>query len=696
MTRKSPLCVGVDVGGTFTDVVVSDSHSTWRAKAPTDPADFGRGVLEGLGNVATQRGASIDALLARVVRFGLGTTAVTNVIATRGGVCAGLITTADFEWHALAARGRRVSVDGFLEVPWTPVDERHIRGVRERTIRDGSTPLVLDVDEVVKAGKDLIENEGVEALAVSFLWSFRHPAHEARATAALRDAFPHVPVFSGAELHPAIREYERTIVALLNAVCSDALSGIDSLADELAVRGMRTPLLVLQATGGTTTVSEARRHPLTLLGSGPAAGAVAAAEILLASGHESAITCDMGGTSFDVSMIIGGEPERRQRGDVHGHLVAQSAVDVESVGAGGGSIAWVDGRGLLRVGPNSARAVPGPVCYGRGGVEPTVTDAMVVLGYIEPSRFLGGTMPLDADAALTACEELGAKIGLTGLETAWGIREIALADMIRAARSRINAGGHDPRRLKLVTSGGSGSLFAPSIATALFIPTVIAPAAASVLSAFGAASAEIRHERLASFDGPLDQLDQASVVAELDRLAQSVDRAVANDGVAMDSRAVRFEADVRFLRQAFELSAPLEKDKFDRDAVRDAFLEAYAQRYGRGAIMMETPIELAALRAIGTGKVNRAVLPIDVESVPQGTAADPIGTRSVRIERDEATSTSVFGAAALRPGHTIHGPALIDDIDTTLFVPSGATVLVDERHSLTLEFGIGTGSERDK
>ncbi|MFI2477847.1 hydantoinase/oxoprolinase family protein [Nocardia xishanensis] len=683
------------MGGTFTDVVVTDSFSTWRAKSPTDPADFACGVLDAVAKIATQTDTTVDSLLPQVGRFGLGTTAVTNVVATRGGVHPGLITTAGFEWHALAARGRRVSVGGFLEAPWTPIDEHNIRGVRERTTRDGLTPLELDVDEVLAAGKDLIENEGVEALAVSFLWSFRHPANEALATQALRDAYPDVPVFSGAELHPVIREYERTIVALLNAVCANALSGIETLEDRLAARGMRTPLLVLQATGGTTTVAEARRHPLALLGSGPAAGVVAAAEILSTTGHQTAITCDLGGTSLDVSMVIGGEPERRQRGDVHGHLVAQSSVDVESVGAGGGSIAWVDGRGLLRVGPRSARAVPGPVCYGRGGVEPTLTDAMVVLGYIEPSRFLAGSMPLDGDAAAAACEELGAKIGLTGPETAWGIREVALADMIRATRSRISAGGHDPRHLTLVTSGGSGSLFAPSIAAALSIPTVVAPAAASVLSAFGAASAEVRHERLAAYDCPLAEVDQVDVVAVLNRLADSVDSAVANDGVEIAARAVRFEADVRFFRQAFHLPVPLEIENFDPDAVRDAFLEAYALRYGRGAIMMETPIELAALRAIGTGAVSRAAMPIDLDGVAHGTPATPIGIRAVRLERHEASPTSVFVASELRPGHRIDGPALIDDTDTTLFVPSGGTVHVDKRHSLNLEFDYSTRSESD-
>ncbi len=284
----------------------------------------------------------------------------------------------------------------------------------------------LDAEEVERAARRLIDDEGVEAIAVSFLWSFLNPVHEDEAVAVIRAAFPEMTVVSGAELHPAAREYERTTFAVLNAYVSGALGGIEELETDLRDLGLTAPLLLVHSGGGSMTVSEARRRPLGLAVSGPAAGVAAAVTVAATSGTDNVITCDMGGTSFDVSIIADGEPARRTRGDLMGVWTALSLVDVESIGAGGGSLGWIDARGMLRVGPQSAGAVPGPACYGRGGTEATVTDALVVLGYIDPNRFLGGDFDLDAEAARAACARLGEPLGLDADETAWGIRELAL------------------------------------------------------------------------------------------------------------------------------------------------------------------------------------------------------------------------------------------------------------------------------
>ena len=539
LNDRDTLCIGVDVGGTFTDVVLTGSDltgaaHTWRGKAPTTPDDLGRGVLDACRLVAERAGSTLESLLPRVQRFGLGTTAVTNSLASRAGRRVGLITTRGFEDLVPLARGRRVNEDGWLMMPPQVVERRCIVGVDERIDRHGAVLTPLDVDEVVAAATTLVERERVEALAVSFLWSFRNPTHEEQAVGALVDAFPTVAVTSGAALHPVIREFERSTFALLNAYTSGALTGVEQLAEELARRGpprARVP----RALGRWL-----HHHR----GSPPHAhqpGRVGARGGCGGGGRDrpgrrdvaDAVTCDMGGTSFDVSVVSGGQATRRARGDLMGIWTALSLVDVDSIGAGGGSLGWIDARGMLRVGPHSAGAVPGPACYGRGGIEPTVTDALLVLGYLAPDRFLGGDMTLDATAASDACARLGRELSLSTDDVAWGIREIALAGMAKAVRGRLAERGLDPRGRALVSYGGCGGLFAADIAQAIGMDTVVIPELASVLSAFGAATADVRRERAQSLEMafPID-IDAVSVIAE--KLRAQVDADVAADGVASE------------------------------------------------------------------------------------------------------------------------------------------------------------------
>jgi len=328
--------------------------------------------------------------------------------------------------------------------------------------------------------------------------------------------------------------------------------------------------------------------------------------------------------------------------------------------------------------------VPGPACYGRGGTRPTITDALVVLGYIEPTSFLRGTMPLDANAALTACASLGDRLGLDAAEVAWGIRAIAVEEMGKASRLLVTSSGMDPRKLAFVAYGGSGPLFVADIARIVQVPVVLAPLSASVLSAFGAASAEVRRERFVSVTTLLDDLDVEEVSATMKALAADVDDDVARDGVAEHDRSVRFEADVRFFRQAFELIIQFDGPTFDRQTVHDTFLAHYRTRYGEGAITLGTPIELAAIRAVGTGRLPRAVIPIDLDDVG-GVRATPTHTRPVMIESGAPGDVDVFDASELRPGHVFDGPAIVDQGDTTIFVPTEFRATLDPRHTLRLE-----------
>jgi len=683
------LCIGVDVGGTFTDCVLSDGVTTWRAKSPTTPDDLGGGVVAAVALAAERRGDSLRATLAAVERFGLGTTAVTNVLASGTGRRVGLLTTAGFEEMLAFARGARIpDDDGWLVRPGQIVAPRAVVGIHERIDRDGKVITALDPDEVTRAARFLVEDQDVEAIAVSFLWSFLEPGHEATAVAAVRDACPGVTVVSGAALHPAAREFERTTFAVLNAYVSGALTGIAELEQRLRDLGLGVPVLLVHSGGGSITAAEAGRRPLGLAVSGPAAGVAAAVAVAGAAGASDVITCDMGGTSFDVSIVTGGEPARRNRGEVMGVWTALSHIDVESIGAGGGSLGWVDARSMLRVGPRSAGSVPGPACYGRGGDGATVTDALVVLGYVDPHRFLGGDFVLDADAARGACARLGAPLGLDADEAAWGIRELSLAGMVKAVRARTGALGLDPREHALLSFGGSGALFTPDIAVAVGAPTVLVPELASVLSAFGAATTDIRRERLRAVGMRLPG-DPTVIAGVAHELADEMQADLAGEGVAVDARSLAFEADLRFVKQSYELRIPFPGPGCDGDAM-DALVAAfhaeYARRYGHGAITLHVPVELVAVRAVGTGRTVQARLSrhdVPAEMVP----AVPVGARRVRVARgaDGGHDVPTYDGASLVPGNQLAGPALVDGSDTTVWLPAGARAHVDAYGTLVIE-----------
>jgi N-methylhydantoinase A len=682
------LCIGVDIGGTFTDVVLTGADRAWRGKAPSTPDDLGRGVLDACALVAARAGLTLETLLPRVERFGLGTTAVTNTLASRAGRRVGLVTTKGFEDLVPLARGRRVNEDGWLMMPPQVVERECIVGVEERVDRHGDVLAALDPNEVVLAVGDLIARERIQALAVSFLWSFRNPIHEEQAVGALADAFPDLPVTSGAALHPVIREFERSTFALLNAYTSGALTGVQGLADELAGLGLPVPVLLVHSGGGSTTIAEAQRMPISLAESGPAAGVAAAVEVARAADVTDAVTCDMGGTSFDVSVVNRSQATRRARGDLMGIWTALSLVDVDSIGAGGGSIGWIDARNMLRVGPHSAGAVPGPACYGRGGEEPTVTDALLGLGYLAPDRFLGGDMTLDAGAGADACARLGRPLSLDADEVAWGIREIALAGMAKAVRGRLAERGLDPRGRALVSYGGCGGLFAADIARAIRAPRVLVPELASVLSAFGAATADVRRERTQSLELPLPaDADAIAVVAE--KLRSQVDADVAADGVLAADRSVHFEADLRFRRQKWELTVPFTGGTVDAAGLEQLvgdFRTEYARRYGEGALMAGAVVELVSVRAIGVGRtVKPDLAPSTARHEANGSAART-GEREVRVDRDGAPiEVGVYAGSALGPGDRITGPGLVDGSDTTVWVPPGAEAHVDPRNNLVLE-----------
>jgi N-methylhydantoinase A len=405
-------------------------------------------------------------------------------------------------------------------------------------------------------------------------------------------------------------------------------------------------------------------------------------------GEKNALTCDLGGTSFDVSHLVDGAPARVQRGELMGVWTALPRVAVESVGAGGGSIAWVDERGMLRVGPHSAGSVPGPACYGRGGTEATLTDALVVLNYIDPERFLGGRMTLSRDASVTACAKVGERLGFDAVETAWGIREIALAEMAKAARGRLATYALSAAEHPLISYGGSGALFTLEVAKAIGVPRVIVPELASVLSAFGAATMDVRRERVRSLLKSLP-CDATALDAAFEEIREEVTRDLIADAVPPDARQVYFEADIRFAGQRWEVTVQLPDDLPRGDGgaeINAIFRREYLRRYGPAATGGSSVVELVALRAIGIGAAGAAgvVVPtMNLQDPPPASPAAPVGERAVHLRRGASpTLVNVFDGATLQPGATIAGPALVDGSDTTVWIPATVHARVDGNHTL--------------
>jgi len=681
------VLVGVDVGGTFTDAVLILDGQYHRAKAASTYPDIGRGVLEACRLAAQSAGGELPDILPRVRKFGLGTTAVTNVIATRRGLRVGLLATRGFEETLRLARGRTREEDGWLKSVDALVGANAIVGIDERIDRNGTVLKAMDPEQVVEAARYLADGAGVESIAVSFLWSFLNPEHERQAADLLRKTLPGIPVTSGIELRPVIREYERTMLAVLNAYAMGAYAGVEELGDELRSQGLDAPVLLCHSGGGAISIEQAREQPVWLAASGPAAGVAAAARIATAAGETKVLTCDLGGTSFDVAHVAGGAPARTQRGDLMGFWTALPRVDVESVGAGGGSLTWTDERGMLRVGPVSAGSTPGPVCYGRGGTDAALTDALLVLGYIDPAKFLGGTMKLDLDGAAKACARLGEELGLDADEAAWGVREIAAAEMTKAVRTRLSSHALAAAEHCLVSYGGCGALFAADVARMTGLTRVMIPELASVLSAYGAATMDIRRERLITLLQKLPG-DAGAIDRAFSELREQAWQDLDADGVPEKDRSIHFEADMRFFLQRWELTVLLPDEPALGDGGKEAeriFRDEYLRRFGAASTTTSGIVELVGIRAIGIGRMEGEGRAPDRQE-PCGSKAKPIGTRQVKLERGkDSESVAIYDGARLAPGNCLEGPGLIDASDTTIWVPKGMSARMEADRTLTIE-----------
>jgi N-methylhydantoinase A len=658
--------IGVDIGGTFTDCVLVDTDGNHRtAKTLSSKEDPVSGVLAGLERLAETVGVDLTRLLERTDRFGHGTTIGTNAVLERSGARVGLVSTAGHGDALAMMRGAgRVagrSIEGVFSVhgsrlPAPLIVPGAVVEVHERVDASGKVVVELDVDAATERIGRMIAEYELDSVAVALLWSFANPAHEK----ALAQAIPEVFVSISAQVSPRLGEYERTVATVLDGyvgpACSRYLSDLESR--------LATPLLVMQAGGGVLPASAATA--LGTIDSGPAGGLIGVATLAGAYGHDHVVATDMGGTSFDVGLVVDGKPAVAEENVIDQYTYRLPHLDVRSVACGGGSIAWIDeATGALRVGPASAGSEPGPASYGRGGVEPTVTDADVVLGLLRPEAFLDGRMPLDRDAALAAVGRLATRLDLTVEETAAGILRINDMRAATVIRQQTLERGYDPRDFALYAFGGAGPVHAFGYAAESGVREVVIPLGdgASTLSAYGIASGDVvlhrEHERslLAPFDGQA----LATAVAEL-RDAALAD--LAATGVAGDAQ-VEIDALMRYREQLMHsLEIPVSPPADGATLLAD-FDKEYLRRYGDGGTSLFQAVEVFALRA-------RVSVPAGIPVArPEPSAAIEPALTDVYWPGHGRTATAVYRGA---PGDVITGPALVELAHTTVAVPHGATL----------------------
>jgi len=670
--------IGVDVGGTFTDVVVVDEEGRLRGlKTPSTPDRPDDGVVDSLEK-AEREGADP----AGVTFLGHGTTVATNAVLEGELPETALVTTEGFRdvlEIGRQDRGDLYDLDFERPEPLVPRDRRLT--VPERIGPDGEVVEPLDDADVDALAERLPD---VEAVAVATLFSFRTPDHERAVAEGLREAgYDDLSISLSSEVLPEFREYERTSTTALNAALRPVMETyLDRLSRRTREVGIERQPAVMQSHGGLTGAAAAAETPVNTVLSGPAAGVRGAGYLASAAGHEDVVTMDMGGTSTDVSLVASGEPARTTDWEIAGYPLGVPTVDIHTIGAGGGSIARVDVGGALRVGPESAGADPGPAAYGRGGDRPTVTDAHVVLGRIHPDYPLGGDLSVDVEAAETAVErEVADPLNQSVREAARGILEVARANMERALRVVSVERGHDPRSFALVAFGGAGPLHAPRLAEELSMPTVLVPRLAGVLSGLGLLASDVEHTYVRAVVEPLAEVKADDLASWFDALVAEGRDTLDEEGIDADAMAFERALDLRYAGQSYSLTVPVEAPADDADAdvlstAADRFHERHEAQYGHAN--PDEPVELVNARVRAVGEIPD----VDVRSSVEGTVDDAVlGERRVGFD-DGTREVTVYEHARLPPGSAFDGPAVVQADAATTVVHPGQSVTVDERGTL--------------
>lgn len=680
--------LGVDVGGTFTDFYAfrEGDAAGLVHKTPSTPDNPARAIIEGLGELCAREG--ID--LGSVARLAHGTTVATNALIERKGGRVALVTTEGF--RDLLEIGRQTrphmySLQADHPQPLVPRQRRF--EARERVSADGRALVPLDEDSLA-AAVAAVRDSGAEACAVCFLFSFVNPEHERRVAEALGTAAPEVYVSLSSEVRPEFREYERLSTTVLNAYLQPVMARyLDHLERELEGTAPRARVGINQSNGGLMSIPRARRFPIRSALSGPAAGAVGACFVARRSGRPDVITLDMGGTSADVALVRGYETGASFDRSVAGFPVRLPMVDINTVGAGGGSVAWFDRDGLLKVGPESAGADPGPVCYGRGGDRPTVTDANLVLGRLSPAGLLGGRMALDVEAARAAFAPVADRLGFAVERTAHGVLGIVVANMVRAIRAISVERGHDPRQFVLMPFGGAGPLHAREVAASLGIREILVPGSPGILCAQGLVVADLKEDFVRSVRTAVADETMEQIAGHVRELAAAAGAWFESESVPPEGRGLRLVLDMRYVGQNFELAVAVdERAAEDQGALPSAaelaqsFFLAHETNYGFHN--PDDPVEIVNFRL--TARAERPWPDERGEAAPERVAAPaPATKRPVFFAPDSPIETPIYDRAELVPGQVMTGPAVVEQLDATTLLFPGDRLRVDAAGSLSIE-----------
>jgi N-methylhydantoinase A len=688
---------GVDIGGTFTDIVLlGDRGERYTKKVSSTVDDYARAITEGLSQLLAEIGGEARGI-AELLH---GTTVASNAILEHKGAKTGLITTKGFR-DVLEIRNLRMP--RLYDMSWTkppPLVPRRLRvEVDERVNAQGGIDRSLDEASVERAARFLVD-EGVEAIAVCLLHSYLNPAHELRVKEIVSRLAPDVTLCVSAQVLPVINEYERSSTTVINGYVRPIVERyLNRLTGEVKRIGIDAPLLLMQSNGGLTTANAAAVTPMHIIESGPAAGVVGVQALTRLVGIDKAISFDMGGTTAKASLIENGELTRATEYQVGAGIVLGSrllsgagytlkvpAIDLAEVGAGGGSILWIDAGGALQIGPHSAGAVPGPVCYDQGGMEPTVTDANVVLGYINPAQLVGGAVKLDAAKARTViAEKIARPLGMSVEEAAYGAHLIAASNMIRALKAVSSERGRDPRDYALVAFGGNGPVFAAGMAEAMHIPQVLIPPSAGVFSSFGLLYAEVEYYFTRTRKRLLSALDPAEAQNIIEGLEAEARAQLSADGFAPERIELRRSASLHYQGQSFELRVPLAAGPLDRAplaALEEAFGAEHERTYGHRA-GVEEPVELVSLEVIGRGipETPRAASAAAASLAPDIAIAKP-ARRAYFGPVQGWLEARVVNRSALKVPHA--GPCIVEEYDATCLVPPGWNARLDAHGNIVL------------
>jgi N-methylhydantoinase A len=692
------LRLAIDVGGTFTDAVALDGNGgIWTAKSLTSYPDPSNGVLDTFALLAAQLSVSVEELTGLVEILFHGTTVTTNAVLTGDVARTALLTTEGFRDSLEMRKGYRDAMYDNRFVAPSPLVPRYLRfGIQERTSYGGEVLTPVDRDSVSMAIEALREEE-VEAIAISFLHAYAEEGNELVAEQQVRDAFPEIYVTRSSQLLPQIGFYERTSTTCINAAVGPLLSTyLRRLLDGLETAGFRGTLLVMQSNGGTMSTDLAREQACNSLMSGPAGGVVAARAFGILHGYERCLSMDMGGTSFDVCSIQDGAAVTTTGASIGPYRLAIPIVDIRTVGAGGGSIAWIDQGALLRVGPRSAGSIPGPACYGRGGVDPTVTDANVVLGYIDPATFWGGRMPLDAAAARTAiATRIAQPLGLSLEEAAYGIHHLVSVNMTAAARQITIERGEDPRDYILIVGGGAGPLHACALVRELGAAGALVPRLSPMLSAAGMLLSDIRQ----TFIRTLNLRFTSDVVPDVqDAFRDLIARAMEvlhQAGVQGADQGVILSADMRYAGQIHEIEVPLTESELEDGDVVSLVSRLHTMHDSlHGYSVADARIELVNVRVAGVGRTEK----IDIAHAVEAPTSDgaPYTSRQVYMDAVGAVDAPVYDGRDMAIGQQVTGPSIIELAETSIVVDADFMLNCDSEGNFILRPADGEGVVRDQ